>query len=151
MKLVLNHYDYSLTYWTDQFKPIWYVDYSHLASLLLLPYSSSSSFCPAPVVLLPCSFQTPILLIPSSCQAPALFLLCSALLYSALLLLCSCAASALLLLCSCFSPVLLLASSYPAPAVLLVCPPQFSSLHHHQQFFGTLRLYSARRDPPFLV
>ena len=103
---------------------IWYVDYSHLATLLLLSCSCSaptlllpsSSFCPAPAVLLPCFFQAPIRHIPSSSPVPAQLLpsFCPALLYSALL--CSCPVPALLLPCSCFSPALALLQSCSCPA-----------------------------------
>ena len=115
--------------------------YSHLAILLPL---SCSSFCPAPAVLLPCSFQVPIPHIPSSSPVPAQLLpaFCPVLLYSAQL--CSCPVPALLL-----SPTLLMLQprSCFAPALLLPCSwscqPQFGSLHHHHQhlttFFGTAR------------
>ena len=72
------------------------------ALLLLLP---GSSFCPAPAVLLPCSFQAPIRLIPSSSPVPAQ-LLPSALF--CLTLLSSAPALHMLQPRSCFAPALLL-------------------------------------------
>ena len=113
----------------------WYVDYSHLATLLLLSCS-----CSAPTLLLPSSSFGPAYAVPlpSSCQAPVLFLPGSALLCSALLLPCSCPAPTLLVLQprSCFAPALLLPCSWS-------CQPQFGSLHRHHQhlttFFGTVR------------
>ena len=130
------------------------MDYSHLATLLLLSCSCSaptlllpsSSFCPAPAVLLPCSFQAPIWHIPSSSPVPAQLLpsFCPALLYSAQL--CSCPVPALLLPCSCFSPALALLQPCSCPA-----GPAHPSLAAFIIIISTLQLFSARREPPFMV
>ena len=132
---------------------IWYVDYPHLATLLLhsCSYSAStlllpsSSFRPAPAVFLPCSFQAPIQHIPSSSPVPAQLppSFCPVLLYSAQL--CSCPVPALLLPCSCFSPALALLQPCSCPA------PDPAILAAFIIIISTLRLFSARREPPFMV
>ena len=113
------------------------------APTLLLP---GSSFCPASAVLLPCSFQVPIPHISSYSPVPAQLLpaFCPVLLYSAQL--CSCPVPALLP-CSCFSPALALLQpcSCPAPG------PANPSLAAFIIIISTLRLFSARREPPFMV
>ena len=87
---------------------------SHSTPSLPLP---RSSFCPAPAVLLPSSFQAPTQLISSSSPVPAQLLpsFCPVLLYSAQL--CSCPIPAQLLPCKCLStaPALLQPCSCPAP------------------------------------
>ena len=111
-----------------------------LAPLLLLSSTClSPSLAPALLLLPPCSCPAYVraLLLPSSC--PAL----------------STSPTPALLLPTCYypAPALLLpyrASALPGPApgpTLLIpcscsCPPQFGSLHHHQDlmtFFGTAR------------
>merc|ERR1712240_884644 len=97
---------------------------------LLLP---SSCFCPTPAVLLPCSLQTPILhkctclaspqFLPSSC--PLSSLLCFTIFSSA---------PALYLPCSCPAP----SPAHPSLAAFII-------------IISTLQLFSARRQPPFMV
>ena len=61
----------------------------------------------------------------------------------------------LLLPCSCIAPGLLLACSQPAPGLLIVCScPAPDPAHPSFAAFiiiSTLRLFSARREPPFMV
>ena len=61
----------------------------------------------------------------------------------------------MLLPCSCIAPGLLLAYSQPAPGLLIVCScPAPDSAHPNFTAFiiiSTLRLFSARREPPFMV
>ena len=61
----------------------------------------------------------------------------------------------LLLPCSCIAPGLLLACSQPAPGLLMVCScPAPDPAHPSFAAFiinSTLRLFSARREPPFMV
>ena len=128
------------------------MDYSHLAILLLLSCSCSTptlllpKFYPALAVLLPCFFQAPIRDIPSSSPVPAQLLpsFCLALLYSAQLS----SAPAPFLPCSCFSPTLALLLPYSRPA-----HPAHGSLAALIIIIivSTLRLFSARREPPFMV
>ena len=73
-------------------------------------------------------------LLPSSCPALALFLPDSALPYSALLLPCSCPLHA-------SAPLLL----YSSPA------PFHTSLAAFVIIISTLRLFSVRREPPYMV
>ena len=61
----------------------------------------------------------------------------------------------LLLPCSCIAPGLLLACSQPAPGLLVVCSC-FAPETAHPTFaafiiISTLRLFSARREPPFMI
>ena len=61
----------------------------------------------------------------------------------------------LLLPCSCIAPGLLLACSQPAPGLLVVCSC-FAPETAHPTFaafiiISTLRLFSARQEPPFMV
>ena len=61
----------------------------------------------------------------------------------------------LLLPCSCIAPGLLLACSQPAPGLLVVCSC-FAPETAHPTFaafiiISTLQLFSARREPPFMV
>ena len=64
-------------------------------------------------------------------------------------------AQLLLLPCSCIAPGLLLACSQPAPGLLIVCScPAPDPAHPSFAAFiiiSTLRLFSARREPPFMV
>ena len=64
-------------------------------------------------------------------------------------------AQLLLLPCSCIAPGLLLACSQPAPGLLMVCScPAPDPAHPSFAAFiiiSTLRLFSARREPPFMV
>ena len=83
-----------------------------------------------PTLLLSCSFHAPALLLPYSSPALAS---AQPLPYSSLFLPCSCPAHA--------SAPLLLCSS-PAPAC---------SLAAFIMIISTLRLFSARREPPFMV
>ena len=61
----------------------------------------------------------------------------------------------LLLPCSCIAPGLLLASSQPVPGLLMVtsCPAPDPSHPSFAAFIiiSTLRLFLARREPPFMV
>ena len=128
------------------------MDYSHLAILLLLSCSCSTptlllpKFYPALAILLPCFFQAPIRDIPSSSPVPAQLLpsFCLALLYSAQLS----SAPAPFLPCSCFSPTLALLLPYSRPA-----HPAHGTLAALIIIIiiSTLRLFSARREPPFMV
>merc|ERR1711867_244277 len=83
----------------------------------------SSCLCPTPAVLLPCSLQTPILHIPNFSPVPTQLLpsFFPALLHYSQL-------------CSC-----------PAPG------PVHPSLAAFIIIISTLRLFSARRQPPFMV
>ena len=175
MEWVLNHYGYSLTYWTDQSKPtnsesFWLLCLSTIlmkfgmwttptlllscsfhAPALLLPYSSPAPAsaqplpysCPASFKLLSGTFLAPPQFLPSSCPLSAL--LCFTLLSSAQL--CSCPVPTLLLPCSSFCPAL---------ALLLPCfcparGPAHPSLAAFIIIISTLWLFSARREPPFMV
>ena len=95
---------------------------------LLLPY-----YCPAHFKLLSGTFLAPPQVLPSSCPLSALF--CFTLLSSApaLLLPCPSHASTLLLLCFCAAP----SPAHPSFAAFII--------------ISTLRLFSARREPPFMV
>ena len=61
----------------------------------------------------------------------------------------------LLLPCSCIAPGLLLACSQPSPGLLMVCYcPAPNPAHPSFAAFiiiSTLRLFSVRREPPFMV
>ena len=99
---------------------------SFIATVLLLP-PAAALFLPAPassqVQLLPCSYSTPALLLPSSYP-----LFCFAQLYF-----CPLPAPALLLVFSCPAP----APTNPSLAAFII--------------ISTLWLFSARREPPFMV
>ena len=109
--------------------------------LLYSPASSLLLLCSYPALpqlqLLSCTFLAPRELLPSSCSL-------SALLYSSQL--CSYPATALLMLlpCSCFSPGLLMPFSCPAPGP---AHPNLAAFI----IISTLQVFSARREPPFMV
>ena len=112
----------------------------HMLTLLL----SSSIFCTAPAVILPCSFPAHALLLPSSCPTPAQLLpsFCSALLRST---------PTLLIPCSFPASTLLLPFSWPAPGLILVCSCPAPSQLLPFIIIRTLQLFLARREPPFMV
>ena len=116
------------------------------APALLLPYSSPAPAsaqplpysCPASFKLLSGTFLAPPQFLPSSCPL-------SALLHSAQL--CCCPNPVLLLPCSCFSPALPLLQSCSRPAR----PAHPSLAAFIIIIISTLRLFSVRREPPFMV